>query len=74
MLVSIHGGNAAPLRLTSVMLALHPGLVDLAAADEDLHDELQTADAARGRDHLERFVASIVREVRRQLVDRHSLQ
>jgi creatinine amidohydrolase len=50
--------------LTSVMLALHPELVDLAHASSDLAAELKTADAGHGRDHIERFTASIVARVR----------
>jgi creatinine amidohydrolase len=106
VLVSIHGGNAGPLRiaverfnlkqtgeracaprgeigpdpgrhsgrwLTSVMLALHPELVDLPAAAEDLRAELRTGDAHRGTVYLERSVGSILDEVRRVLLDRHPL-
>lgn len=105
-LVSIHGGNAEPVRtaveqfnlgqtgahacaprgdvgpdpgrhsggwLTSVMLALHPDLVDLTAAGEELRPELQTADAQRGTVHLERYVGSMVDQVKRVLPDRHPL-
>lgn len=50
--------------ITSVMLALHPDLVNLRHADKSLLVELQSADAQRGRDHFERFVTSVVRAVR----------
>jgi creatinine amidohydrolase len=50
--------------LTSVMLALHPELVDLAKAGPGLGSELETASAKRGREHIERFVDSIVASVR----------
>jgi creatinine amidohydrolase len=50
--------------LTSIMLAIRPDMVHLANASGDLADELQSADAQRGVDHLERFVASIVSDVR----------
>jgi creatinine amidohydrolase len=46
--------------LTSVMLALHPDLVDIGAADSKLATELRHASAQRGTVHLERFVSSIV--------------
>jgi creatinine amidohydrolase len=46
--------------ITSVMLALHPQLVDVQRADPQLADELRSATAERGREHVERFVASIV--------------
>jgi creatinine amidohydrolase len=49
--------------LTSVMLALRPELVDLANAAENLRDELRVANAERGRQHFERFVASSVQAV-----------
>jgi creatinine amidohydrolase len=47
--------------LTSVMLALHPELVDVARAEPALADEVQLASAERGDAHLERFVESILR-------------
>lgn len=50
--------------LTSVMLALRPDLVDLDRADPNLRTELQTANPTRGHEALERFIASIVAEVR----------
>jgi creatinine amidohydrolase len=50
--------------LTSVMLALHPELVEIARAEPELTGELRNAGAERGRAHLERFVASIVSAVR----------
>jgi creatinine amidohydrolase len=50
--------------LTSVMLALRPELVDLAAGGAELADELRTANSADGAVHLERFVSSIVAAVR----------
>jgi creatinine amidohydrolase len=46
--------------LTSVMLALRPDLVHLEEAGGDLAAELEAANAQRGHEHLERFVASIV--------------
>jgi creatinine amidohydrolase len=49
--------------ITSVMLALHPDLVHLERADRRLARELRSAGAGRGRDHLERFVESVVRDV-----------
>src|SRR5207253_2180805 len=49
--------------VTSVMLTLHPTLVDVQAADQHLAAELRSASAERGREHLERFVASVVRDV-----------
>lgn len=51
--------------LTSVMLAISPNLVKPERADTELATELQSADAQRGTDHLERFVASIVQGVQR---------
>lgn len=48
--------------VTSVMLALHPELVDVQHADKPLAAELRSASAERGREHLERFVASVVRD------------
>ena len=50
--------------MTSVMLALRPDLVDLDRADPDLRTELQTANPAQGHASLERFIASIVADVR----------
>lgn len=50
--------------LTSVMLALHPDLVELDRASSELADELLTSDAQRGADHIKRFVDSIVGAVR----------
>lgn len=50
--------------LTSVMLALRPDLVHLEAAPGELAGELTGASAARGAEHLERFVASVVAQVR----------
>jgi creatinine amidohydrolase len=50
--------------LTSVMLALRPDLVHIAAADGELAGELAQASAARGVEHLERFVESVVAQVR----------
>jgi creatinine amidohydrolase/Fe(II)-dependent formamide hydrolase-like protein len=49
--------------ITSVMLALHPDLVDIERADETLATELRSAGAQRGREHLERFAASIIRDL-----------
>jgi creatinine amidohydrolase len=59
--VGPHPGRHSGAWLTSVMLALHPDLVDLERADPDLREELQTAAPERGDEALERFVASIVR-------------
>jgi creatinine amidohydrolase len=50
--------------LTSVMLALHPELVDTEAAAAEVADEVRTASAAAGTVHIERFVSSIVEGVR----------
>ncbi len=50
--------------LTSVMLAHHPELVELAAASPGLRDEVHEADAESGRANFERFVSSIVDEIR----------
>jgi creatinine amidohydrolase len=50
--------------ITSVMLALHPDLVDLEQADPRLAPELRSASAERGREHLERFAGSVVAAVR----------
>lgn len=55
--------------LTSVMLALRPELVQLDAADPDLAKELQAADPEAGAVHIERFVDSIVADVRRTATD-----
>lgn len=49
--------------LTSVMLLLHPDLVDLAAAEANMRNELEGAAAARGAQDLERFVSSIVQRI-----------
>jgi hypothetical protein len=46
------------------MLALRPELVDLAHARPELAPELETASAARGQEHIERFTASVVAGVR----------
>jgi hypothetical protein len=46
------------------MLGLHADLVELAQASGDLAAELREADAGRGADNLERFVASIVGQIR----------
>lgn len=50
--------------LTSVMLALRPGLVELERADPELKVELEAANSKRGYEALERFIASIVTGVR----------
>lgn len=50
--------------LTSAMLARRPELVHLQAATGELTHELAGASAARGSEHLERFIASIVAQVR----------
>jgi creatinine amidohydrolase len=57
-------GSHSGAWLTSVMLGLHADLVELARATGDLAAELREADARRGADNLERFVASIVGQVR----------
>jgi creatinine amidohydrolase/Fe(II)-dependent formamide hydrolase-like protein len=49
--------------LTSVMLAVRPDLVDLRAVPEELRSEVATASGERGREHVERFVASCVKAV-----------
>jgi creatinine amidohydrolase len=46
--------------LTSVMLALHPELVDVSKASAELREELRAATAQQGQENLERFVASVV--------------
>jgi hypothetical protein len=46
------------------MLALHPGLVQVELAEPPLADELRAVSAARGHEHLERFVDGVVRELR----------
>jgi len=51
--------------LTSVMLALHPELVDLRSVERDLADEVAGASPALGVQNLERFIDSIVEAVRR---------
>lgn len=49
--------------LTSVMLALRPDLVHLDEVGTELAAEVRTANAERGREHIERFVTSIVRRL-----------
>ena len=49
--------------LTSVMLALRPDLVHTEQAVAELASEVTQASAARGQEHLERFVASVVAQV-----------
>jgi creatinine amidohydrolase/Fe(II)-dependent formamide hydrolase-like protein len=49
--------------ITSVMLALHPDLVQLEQADERVVNELRIASTERGREHLERFVNAVIREL-----------
>jgi creatinine amidohydrolase len=49
--------------LTSVVLALRPDLVHLEQAAPELAGEVAQATAARGHEHLERFVASVVAQV-----------
>jgi creatinine amidohydrolase len=51
--------------LTSVMLAFRPDLVELSAAGAALEHELRDANAERGREHFERFVAAIVEAAKR---------
>ena len=48
--------------LTSVMLALRPELVDLHAAAQSLHAELEEVDAESGAARFERFVSAIVEQ------------
>lgn len=50
--------------LTSVVLALRPDLVHLEHADASLQDELRSANATLGGEHIDRFVASAVTAVR----------
>lgn len=50
--------------LTSVMLAIRPELVDLASVEPDLREEVSSASAADGADHLDRFAASVVQQIR----------
>jgi creatinine amidohydrolase len=50
--------------LTSVMLVLHPELVNVARADSDMAEEVGAVDAAAGAARLERFVGAIVEAVR----------
>jgi creatinine amidohydrolase/Fe(II)-dependent formamide hydrolase-like protein len=61
--VGAHPGAHSGEWITSVMLALHPDLVELERADRQLARDLRSASAIRGHDHLELFVASVVREV-----------
>jgi creatinine amidohydrolase len=56
-------GSHSGAWLTAVMLAIRPDLVDLGSVEADHSDEVSTATAANGADHLERFVSSIVRQV-----------
>jgi creatinine amidohydrolase/Fe(II)-dependent formamide hydrolase-like protein len=53
--------------LTSVMLAFRPEVVELAAANPSLRAELGEADPDRGAAYFERFVSSIVDQVRTEL-------
>jgi creatinine amidohydrolase len=50
--------------LTSVMLWLRPDLVHVGAASEELEGELREASAEIGAANLERFIASILQQVR----------
>ena len=59
-----HPGSHSGEWLTSVMLALRPDLVHLERAPKELGAELAQASRARGTEHLERFVSSIVVEIR----------
>lgn len=61
--VGPHPGSHSGEWITSVMLALHPDLVQLDQAGGSLMHELSAASAERGRDHLERFVARVMREI-----------
>lgn len=49
--------------LTSVMLAIRPDLVDLASVEPGLRDEVSSATAAKGAEHLERFTSSVAFQV-----------
>jgi len=49
--------------LTSTMLALRPQLVRAGDAPAELAAEVRNASAARGAEHLERFIASVVSEL-----------
>jgi creatinine amidohydrolase len=62
--VGPHPGSHSGEWLTSVMLALHPELVDIDAASGDLAAELRAASAERGALHVERFVSAVVDGVR----------
>ena len=62
--VGPHPGRHSGEWLTSVMLALRPELVQLRAAARELAGELRVASSKRGKIHVERFVDSIVDEVR----------
>jgi creatinine amidohydrolase len=56
-------GSHSGAWLTSVMLALHPDLVELGEAPGGLAAELREADARRGAEDFERFVAGVVGQV-----------
>lgn len=51
--------------LTSVLLAVRSDLVEPERAAADLVEEVRAADADQGARHLERFVASVIRQVDR---------
>ncbi len=53
--------------LTSVMLALCPEVVELPAAAASLRSELREADASAGAANFERYVSSIVAQIRAHL-------
>lgn len=57
-------GSHSGAWLSSVMLALHPELVDLRAAEGSMMEELGDASPDRGAAHLERFIAAVVNAVR----------
>jgi creatinine amidohydrolase len=52
--------------LTSVMLVVRPGLVDVESAQADIRDQVRTATVERGAESLERFVSAMVAGVRDQ--------
>lgn len=61
--VGLRPGRHSGVWLTSVMLAIRPDLVDVTSVEPALSDEVDSASADIGRDHLERFVSSIVRQI-----------
>lgn len=61
--VGPHPGGHSGVWLTSVMLTVRPDLVDVAAADDEMRDEMGAATVANGADNLQRFVSSVVQQV-----------